>query len=582
MQNVLPFLQWSREINGKNLKADFLAGITGAIIVLPQGVAFAMIAGLPPIYGLYTAMVLPIVAALFGSSKHLISGPTTAISVVVFSSVNQFAAEGTSQFVTIAITLTLLAGVIQLILGLVRLGILVNFVSHSVIIGFTAGAALLIATSQLKHFFGIELRQGASFIETWWHLITEIGNTNLTVLIISSVTLVIAILLKIINKAIPNMLIAMIAGSFITFFIGIEENGIRVVGALPRGLPSFEIPFLNYELFQKLAPNAFAIALLGLIEAVAIARSIATKTGQQIDSNQEFVGQGLSNLVGSFFSCYAGSGSFTRSGVNYSAGARTPMAAIFAAILLMVVVSLVAPWAYYLPIPAMAGIIVLVAYNLIDFHHIKKILKSSKRESAVLLITLTSTLFLELEYAIYLGVFFSLVFYLHQTSRPRIVQLAPDPQHRYRRFLNVQKNELNECPQLLVIRIEGSLFFGAVDSVSKAFDEFAEYSQKHMLIISNSINLIDTSGAEMLVDKVKSWDAQGKKIFFSGLKLRGRDFLKKGGYWNEIGDDRFFEHKEEAIKAIYDILEREICDSCEVRIFWECVKMDVPETKDSL
>lgn len=570
MHKFFPFLLWTRELDGNTLKADFLAGITGAIIVLPQGVAFALIAGLPPIYGLYTAMILPVVAALFGSSRHLISGPTTAISVVVFSTVNQYAEPGTSEFVSIAISLTLMAGISQLILGVARLGILVNFVSHSVIIGFTAGAAILIASSQLKHFFGIPLAKGASFVDTWLALFRQIGEVNPMVLLISTSTLIIAILTKRIHRMMPNMLVAMLIGSVIAFFLGVEENSIAVVGELPRGLPGFAMPYMDYTLFQKLAPNAFAIALLGLIEAVAIARSIATKTGQQIDSNQEFVGQGLSNLFGSFFSCYAGSGSFTRSGVNFSAGARTPMAAIFAAVLLMLIVLLVAPWAYYLPIPAMAGIIVLVAYNLVDFKHIKRILSSSKRESTVLLITLVGTLVLELEYAIYLGVFFSLVFYLHQTSKPRIVELAPDPDHRYRRFLNTAKNDLDECPQLLVIRIEGSLFFGAVDSVSKALDKFLEYPQKHILVVSNSINLIDTSGAEMLVDKVNIWDEKGKKIYFSGLKQRGREFLKKGEYWDEIGDDRFYEHKEEAIKSIYETLDRDICNDCKVKIFWEC------------
>ncbi len=575
MVRFFPFLGWINEVNSRSLSSDFLAGITGAIIVLPQGVAFAMIAGMPAIYGLYTAMILPIVAALFGSSRHLISGPTTAISVVVFSTVSQFTDPGTPEFVSIAIGLTLMTGIIQFILGLSRLGILVNFVSHSVIIGFTAGAAILIATSQLRHLMGLNIPSGVPFYESWSYMFDQAGNTNFLALLVGVTTLVGAIVIKKFHKLAPNMLLALILGSVVAYYLGGSTKGIQVVGELPRGLPPVSLPFVDFEMFQKLAPNAFAIALLGLIEAVAIARSIATKSGQRIDSNQEFIGQGLSNVVGSFFSCYSGSGSFTRSGINYSAGAKTPMAAIFAALILMSIISFVGPLASYLPIPAMAGIIIVVAYNLVDFVHIRKILKTSKRESTVLLITLFATLMLELEYAIYLGVFFSLVFYLHQTSKPRIVRLAPDPEHKYRMFLNVQKEDLTECPQLIVIRIEGSLFFGAVEHVSLELDSLQREPQRHLLIVSNGINLIDTSGAEMLVEIVNKWNTNGKYIYFSGLKMRARDFLKKGHYWDEIGEDRFFWHKEEAIKSIFDKLDKEKCDKCDAQIFLECPKSSV-------
>ncbi|MDH5609345.1 MAG: SulP family inorganic anion transporter [Cyclobacteriaceae bacterium] len=570
MYRFFPFLTWFKAVNNGTLRADFIAGITGAIVVLPQGVAFAIIAGMPPIYGLYTAMVLPVVAALFGSSHHLISGPTTAISIVVFSTVSQFASPSTPEFVTLAIGVTFIAGAIQLTLGLVRFGVIVNFVSHSVVIGFTAGAALLIATSQLKHFFGLDIARGTTFLDTWWRLIWQITETNPYVLGISIFTLVVALLIRRIHRLVPHMLVAMIFGSVLAYFLGGETVGISVVGELPKGLPPVSWPLLDFGMMQRLAPNAFAIAMLGLIEAVAIARSVATKTGQRIDGNQEFIGQGLSNLVGSFFSCYAGSGSFTRSGVNYSSGAKTPMAAIFAAILLMLVVSFVAPLAAYLPIPAMAGIIVLVAYNLVDFHHIKKIVRTSKRESTVLFITLIATLVLELEYAIYLGVFFSLVFYLQRTAQPRFVRLAPDPSHKYRMFLNVEKEKLPVCPQLMIVRIEGSLYFGAIEHVKQQLDELYDQPHSHYLVISNGINLIDTSSAEMLVDVVKSWEAKGKFIYFSGLKLRARESMQDGGYWDEIGADRFFISKEEAVHALFGMLDQNKCNTCPVKVFREC------------
>ena len=572
IKSIFPFLQWMPELTKKTIQADLIAGITGAIVVLPQGVAFAMIAGMPPIYGLYTAMVLPIVAALFGSSKHLISGPTTAISIVVFSAVSQYTEPGTDQFVALALVVTLIAGLFQLAFGLARLGTLVNFVSHTVVIGFTAGAAILIASSQIKNILSISIPKGATFVETWSNVFSHGNESNIYALTIGLSTLLVAILIKKFTPKIPNMLVAMVFGGLLNYVLNGSAEGVALVGELPRGLPPFSWPEITLDKISQLAPNAFAIALLGLIEAVAIARSIASKSGQRIDGNQEFIGQGLSNIIGSFFSSYAGSGSFTRSGVNFSAGAKSPVAAIFAAILLMLIVTFVAPLAAYLPIPAMGGIILLVSYNLIDFHHIKRIFTSSKRETTVLLITLSSTLLLELEYAIYIGVIFSLIFYLQQTSTPRFVSLAPDPDSSKRKMQNAEKDNLVECPQLKIIRIEGSLFFGAVDHVASELHRLRNGEANHLLIVSSSINLIDTSGAEMLEREAIIWKQKGGGLYFSGLKQRGRHTMQRTGLMKAIGADHFFENKEEAVVALYKKLNPDICATCTKKIFLECNK----------
>ncbi|MGB5640899.1 MAG: SulP family inorganic anion transporter, partial [Sedimenticolaceae bacterium] len=377
-RRLLPFLQWLQLVDRRTLRADLIAGFTGAVIVLPQGVAFATIAGLPPEYGLYTAMVTPIVAALFGSSLHLVSGPTTAISIVVFSAVSHHASPGSPEFISMALTLTFLAGVYQLAFGLARLGTLVNFVSHTVVIGFTAGAALLIATSQMKHVLGIMIPKGESFLHTWVDVFNQAGDISTTTTVIALSTLGSALLVKKVIPHAPNLLVGMVVGSLVAIALGGAGAGISLVGEIPAHLPPLSMPDFSLASIRMLAPEAFAVALLGLIEAVSISRSVATKSNQNIDANQEFVGQGMSNLVGSFFSSYAGSGSFTRSGINYSAGAKTPMSAIFAALMLMVIVLLIAPLTAYLPIAAMGGVILIVAYKLIDFHHIANILRYSR------------------------------------------------------------------------------------------------------------------------------------------------------------------------------------------------------------
>ena len=422
-----PFLRWWPQLNRQSLKADLMAGLTGAVIVLPQGVAFAMIAGLPPVYGLYSAMVPPIIAGLFGSSRHLISGPTTAISIVVFATVSKFAEPGSAQYISMALMLTFLAGVYQFVLGLARMGALVNFVSHSVVVGFTAGAAILIATSQLKHFLGIKIPAGESFLHTWQDIYRQLHEINPYVTAIAAVTLIAGVLFIRFKPRWPGMLIAMIIGSLLAALLAYETKEIQLVGQLPAHLPPFSVPDFSLKSIKTLGSGALAIAMLGLVEAVSIAKSVALKSHQRIDGNQEFIGQGLANVVGSFFSSYASSGSFTRSGINYTAGAVTPMAAIFAAMALALILLIVAPLAAHLPIAAMAGILLIVAYRLIDFHHIANILRTSKRETAVLLTTFFATLFVELEFAIYVGVMLSLVIYLMRTSRPRIATLTPVP-----------------------------------------------------------------------------------------------------------------------------------------------------------
>jgi SulP family sulfate permease len=571
LAEIFPFLTWFKLITKESIKADFFAGLTGAVIVLPQGIAFATIAGLPPEYGLYTAMVTPIIAGLFGSSRHLVSGPTTAISIVVFSAISHHAEPGTSEFVALALTLTFLAGVYQLAFGLARLGALVNFVSHTVVIGFTAGAAILIATSQMKHITAITVPKGESFLHTWLDLFNGMSEINFYVLTIAVVTLFIAILSKKLKPKSPYLLIGMVGGSVLALLMKDYTDGIKLVPSIPAHLPPLSSPVFSIETIRMLAPEAFAVALLGLIEAVSISRAVATKSHQRINANQEFIGQGLSNITGSFFSSYAGSGSFTRSGINYDAGARTPFSAIFAAILLMIIVLLIAPLTAYLPIAAMGGIILLVAYNLVDFHHIKQTLTFSKSESSILLTTFFATLFLELEFAIYLGVLLSLILFLAKTSTPRIPSLSVDASNDKRKFINVRKKPVNQCPQLKIIRIDMSVYFGSVNHIQKRITHIVENERiYHILIVASGINFIDLAGAEELVSENNRLKKHNGGIYFVGLKSTVYEFAAKSFFVKKIGNNHFFDSKSQAINDIYRRLDKDVCSDCDARIFQEC------------
>ncbi len=577
LYRVLPFLRWWPGVTPATLKADSLAALTGALIVLPQAVAFATIAGLPPEYGLYAAMVPAVVAALWGSSWHLVSGPTTAISIVVFASISPLAEPGSPQFIGLVLTLTFLAGAIQLAMGLARLGMLVNFISHTVIVGFTAGAAILIAASQLKNFFGLDMPRGAHFHEVLIAFGSHLADIQPWVMAVGVVTLVSGLLARRYLQKLPYMIVAMVVGSVAAALInaefGADATGIKTVGALVASFPPLSLPDFSLTAIRQTLFPAFIIAILALTEAVAIARSVAIKSDQRIDSNQEFIGQGLSNLAGSFFSGYASSGSFNRSGVNFTSGARTPLAAALSAVFLLAIVLLVAPLAAWLPVPAMAAILFIVAWSLIDFHHIGEILRHYKRERIVLLLTFFGTL-VDLEKGIFLGILVSLVFYLYRTAQPSIRELAPlsaeldDPRRKFVRA----GADAPACPQLAMLRVEGSIFFGAVEHVQQQLrnvDE-ADPAKKHVMLFSRAVNFIDLAGAEMLSKEAVRRRRLGGGLYLVGVQPGFAGMLERGGQADEVGRENIFDHKGDAIETVYPRLDPTVCRTCTVRIFREC------------
>ena len=574
LRRLLPFLIWLPRVNRQSLRDDLLAALTGAIVVLPQGVAFATIAGMPPEYGLYAGMVPAIIAALFGSSWHLVSGPTTAASVVLFSSLSVMAEPGSADYVSLALTLTLMVGAIQLFMGLARLGTLVNFISHSVIVGFTAGAAVLIAASQIKHFFGLPIARGSSPLETLQTLLTHSNMINPHVLTVGLVTLAAGIGLKRYLPRFPYMIGAMLVGSLTALALGAPAHGIATVGALPDHLPPLSMPTFDLATMRDLAPTALAVTLFALTEAVSIARSIAVKAGQHIDGSQEFIGQGLSNLVGSFFSGYVATGSFNRSGLNYEAGAKTPLAAMMAGVMLMGIVVLVAPLAAYLPNAAMAAVLMLVAWGLIDRHHIRKILRASRSETTVMAVTFLSALFLDLEFAILAGVGLSLIAYLSRTSRPHLEERLPDASLPKRRFADASDHE--PCPQLRMIQLDGSLFFGAVSHVAERLRhlERRDKAPRDVALIAHGVNFIDVAGAEFLVQESARLRRQGRRLYLFRVKPKVLAFLRRGGYLEELGTGSIHESKSAGIAAAVQNLDPQHCRTCSAQVFLECPGCD--------
>jgi SulP family sulfate permease len=547
---LLPFLAWRGRVTPDRLRADAIAGLVGALIVLPQGVAYATLAGMPPQYGLYCAMVPVVVAALWGSSWHMVTGPTNALSLVVFATLSPLALPGSTAYVTLALTLCLVTGLIQLAMGLARLGGLVNFISHTVIVGFTAGAGLLIIASQLKHFFGIPLDQGPAFFPTVAQTVVRFAESNPAITATGIVTLVAAIVSKRMLPRLPYMVVAMVAGSaFAWLLTRMTGAAIPVVGPLPGALPPLSAPSLDFSTWRALAPAALAVTVLGLTEAVSIARALALRSGQRIDGNQEFIGQGLSNVAGAFFSAYPASGSFNRSGVNLEAGAQTPLAAVFAAVVLVIVLLAIGPLAAWLPFAVMAALLFVVAWGLIDVAEMRRILAANRADALVLCVTFISTLTLQLEFAIFVGVLASLLAYLHRTTHPRLTRLAVDP---ISRRLVPASAATPPAPDLDILRIDGSLFFGAVEHVRDELERARRErpQQQRVLLVATGVNFIDISGAELLAQVARERRETGGSLYLCSLKGEVRDILSRSGALEAVGPYNVFEFEDDAVQAI--------------------------------
>jgi len=577
LRRALPFLRWWPRVNRASTRADLMAGFTGALLGLPQGVAFALLAGLPPEYGLYAAMLPPALSALFGSSWHMIAGPTNAVAILLFASLSSVAAPGSPDYITLVLTVTFLTGVFELAMGLARLGGLVNFISHTVIIGFSTGAAVLIAVSQIKPFFGIEIPGHGSFFETLRYFATHLPDINPWVTAVGVFTVASGLAARRYVPRVPYMISATVAGSLVAVALdhlaGNAVTGIRTVGALPSHLPPLSLPDLSLDTLRKVAPVALANTILALTLAISVGRSLGIRSGQRIDSNQEFIGQGISNIAGGFFSSFPSAGSFNRSGANYEAGAKTPLAAVYSSLFLVAIVLVVAPLAAYLPLASVAAILFLVAYGLVDVRRMRAIARTSRSESAVMFVTLFAALFLGLQTAIYAGVLLSLMLFLKQAAHPGILDVKPV--HARGAFHFDADTGLPDCPQLKMLRINGSIFFGAVEHVEDAFRRVDRDhpSQKHLLIVASGINLIDISGAELLAREARRRRAMGGGLYFYFMKDAVRDLLRKGGYLKDIGEENVFEQGTDVIASLYPRLSADVCRGCEARIFPPCATL---------
>jgi SulP family sulfate permease len=573
------FGSWVDDVNKLTLRADLSAGLLGALLVLPQGVAFAMLAGLPAEYGLYSAIVPCIVAALFGSSRHVMSGPTNANSLALFAVLTPLAAAGSPAYIQLALAVTVLVGVMQWLVGVLRLGSLAHFISPSALFGFTSGAALLIAVHALKDALGLPSPASHGAGALLVSVGTHIGDVQQGAVLVTLVTLGVALLVRRLDKRKPYMLLGLVAGAlaaaaFNKWAVAPGGTPVSVVGAIAQPWPPFHVPSVDWRTLPDLLSLAFALTIVALAQSISIAKAVATRSGQRIDANREFTGQGLSNIVGGFFSCYLSCGSLNRSVPNFEAGAKTPLAAVFSAVLLVVLVALSAPLLAMIPNAAISGLLLLVAWTLLDIPRWRQLIRMQPGECAIAGATLAATVTIRMEVAILLGTVLSLMAYLHRTSRPAMRTMGFDSRGLDRRFvvLEHQEDALPECPQLKLLRMEGSIYFGAAAHVAQRLHELraAPDAPRHLLVMAKSMNFIDLAGAQVWEDELAARRAMGGDLYFHRPRPEVLDMWRRTGFLNRLGEDHIFPDKATALHTIYAKLDPGICAGCKARIFWEC------------
>lgn len=487
--SLLPFLGWLPRQTRASVGRDLLVGLSGAILALPQSIAYALIAGLPPEYGLYAAIVPVLIACLWGSSWHLICGPTAAISIVLYASVSPLAVPASEDYITLILLLTLLAGIFQWLLGLLRFGALVNFVSHSVVLGFTLGAAVVIALGQLPNLLGLELPNQATALNSLTSLLEHLDAVDKPSLLLGLGTLIVGLGLKVLAPRWPSLLLSLVLSALVVWLLPGVFGHVKLVSAFVGRLPPLSPLPLDLDLVLRLLPSAVAVGMLGLVTSLSIARSLSARSEQLLDANQEVRAQGLSNMVGAFFSGYLSSGSFTRSGLSYEAGARSPLAGVFSALWVALFAVAGAGLIAHIPIPAMAGSILLICWGLVDHRGIRALFRVSRAEFLVMSLTCIATLLLELQTAIYAGVLASLFFYLKRTSQPR-----------------VQHSSEGDAD---ILRVGGSIFFGASHYLQVRMQRC--HAPK-LVIDARQINFIDYSGVEMLHQEARRLKRQDRSL----------------------------------------------------------------------
>lgn len=561
MKQFIPILNWLPKYKRSYLSGDIQSGLTVAIMLVPQGMAYGLLAGLPPIYGLYASLFSLLLYAIFGTSRQLSVGPAAIVSMLVAAGIYNLSADlSVTEMVSIAISIALLAGILQLALGLFRLGVLVNFLSHPVIAGFASAAAFIIAFSQLRHLLGIPLERSNNIFVIAGDAIKNIGQLQWITVGISVVSVVIIRGVKRISKAIPGALVVVLFGTLLVAGLGLDQQGVAVIGKVPEGLPVFEWPDLSLDRIQRIWPIAVTICIISFIESIAIAKTMGRQAETpRIDPNQELIALGITKIGGAFFQAFPTSGSFSRSAVHVESGAKTGVSSLISALIIALTLLFFTDWFYFLPKAVLAAIILSAVINLVDYQEARRLWTADRRDFWTMLATFAATLGLGIQNGVLIGVLFSLAIMVYRNSRPHIAILGQLPNsRRYRsisRFSNAQQHE-----EVLIVRFDAQLYFGNADYFRDELERLVARegrALKLFILDASSIHDIDTTGAEALGNIIEVLEARKIRFFISGVVGPARDALTRHGLMETIGERNQFIQIHDAVKYYHSAEEDE-------------------------
>ncbi len=543
---------------GAALRGDLSAGLTVGVMLIPQGMAYAMIAGLPPIYGLYAALVPLLGYALLGSSRQLAVGPVAMVSLLVAAGVAPLAGGDPQRYLALAVLLALIAGVIQLGLGVARFGFLVNFLSHPVLAGFTSAAAIIIGTSQLKHLIGVDLERSHHVHDILIAAGSRLSEISLPTLGVALLSIVLLLGVKRWKRTAPGPLFVVILGILVTWGMSLSQVGVAIVGEVPAGLPVPGLPAFSWSDVQALLPAALTISLVGFMESVAVAKVYASRNRYDIDANQELVGLGVANLAGAVFQSYPVTGGFSRTAVNAQAGARTQLAGVFSAGVIALTLLFLTPLFYYLPRAVLGAVIVVAVAGLVDWREARFLWKADRRDFWLMMVTFAATLFIGIEQGIVVGVIASLVMVVHQISRPHTVIMGRLPGTQI--YRNIDRNVDAELPGgVAVLRVDASLTFANANFlkdrirqavIAQGADSDGRPQLRAIVLDAYPVNRIDSTAVHALKEILEELDRAGIELRMAGVKGPVRDALERTGFVKELGEDRFHLMVDPAVAAV--------------------------------
>lgn len=551
LQTIIPALEWLKDYKLSDLKSDFSAGTIVAILLVPQGMAYAMLAGLPPVMGLYASTFPLILYALFGSSKHLAVGPVAMISLLVYTGVSLHAEPGSHHYIQLVLLLSLMVGISQFLLGLLGAGFFINFISHAVISGFSSAAAIIIGLSQLGHLLGIKLSVHHSVFQLLWEAIKRIGEAHIITLGIGLAVILLLVSLKKMAPRLPAPLLMAAGGIMLTYLLRLDQSGVIIVGDIPQGLPGFIFPAMNLDSISLLLPVAMTILFVGFMESISIAKLIAVKERYKINSNRELRGLGLANIGAAFFSAYPVTGGFSRTAVNHEAGARTGLASIISAGLILLTLLFLTPLFYYLPNAVLASIVVVAVSGLIDFKGARHFFKIRTADGWTWMLTFIITLTLGSEEGILAGAAFSLLLFIWRSAHPHTAELGYIEKEKV--FRNVKRfPEARIFPGVLILRVDASLYFANTgfleDLLHKNLVEKPEV--KWVILDFSGVNDMDAIAIDALEEIMDLYREKQVLFLFAEMKGPVRDLVMKAGWKEKYGKQLQYPSIEHALREI--------------------------------